>query len=347
MITREIESLDSDSDDNASDSRNRRQQEQRRNSMSSSPSQIVASAIEALANDEDSGSPRSSTVHNIRHRLFHSGRESFLENMARQEKDMCGRSFVDRDGRSDQLHRMFYKLNSGKDAKLSGGVEYTSSSSSGSDDDDDDDDDESEYEGDLDLGEDENDDVEGGVNDQNNDMIGDDPAMNEHESGQQIRHPGEDIQRSNIVSALQLLPSPSHITFNSSSQEIRGTNNIQRISSLLQSLANSEENPLIRADIPWPVIIACGTPFMNPSIPQYAFLESSPLSQPKPSLLQTLYHQLDDPNGTRLLQGVLRSKPNLIGVSIHHFISLTNIIIIFLVNIKNSGLLFTNDVLNE
>ena len=111
--------------------------------------------------------------------------------------------------------------------------------------------------------------------------------------------------------------------------------NHHRISNLLSSLANSEEQPLIRADIPWNVIISCGSPFMpphTPNQPQHTtddianmllpppfFSESTmgvpppPHLQPKPTLLRTLYQQnykqLRDPNGARLLQGMLRMDP--------------------------------------
>jgi hypothetical protein len=62
----------------------------------------------------------------------------------------------------------------------------------------------------------------------------------------------------------------------------------QRIGSLLFSLSNSEEVPLIRADIPWSIISSCDAP-----------------------LLTTLYKRSLDPGGTMLLQGMLRMDPPL------------------------------------
>ena len=85
------------------------------------------------------------------------------------------------------------------------------------------------------------------------------------------------------------------ITYLSNMEAIYGTNlNYQRIASLLLSLANSEEMPLIRADIPWSLITSCGS---------------------IPSILLALYQQINDQTGARLLQGVLRSKP-----CVHHFL---------------------------
>ena len=62
----------------------------------------------------------------------------------------------------------------------------------------------------------------------------------------------------------------------------------QRIGSLLFNLSNSEERPLIRADIPWSIISSCDAP-----------------------LLTTLYKRSLDPGGTMLLQGMLRMDPPL------------------------------------
>ncbi|KAL7498324.1 hypothetical protein ACHAWT_007652 [Skeletonema menzelii] len=62
----------------------------------------------------------------------------------------------------------------------------------------------------------------------------------------------------------------------------------QRIGSLLFNLSNSEEVPLIRADIPWSIISSCDAP-----------------------LLTTLYKRSLDPGGTMLLQGTLRMDPPL------------------------------------
>jgi len=62
----------------------------------------------------------------------------------------------------------------------------------------------------------------------------------------------------------------------------------QRIGSLLFNLSNSEEVPLIRADIPWSIISSCDAP-----------------------LLTTLYKRSLDPGGTMLLQGMLRMDPPL------------------------------------
>ena len=63
------------------------------------------------------------------------------------------------------------------------------------------------------------------------------------------------------------------------------------IGCLLVSLSNSEEVPLIRADIPWSIISSCDAP-----------------------LLTTLYKRSTDLTGSLLLQGVLRMDPPLMAV---------------------------------
>ena len=69
------------------------------------------------------------------------------------------------------------------------------------------------------------------------------------------------------------------------------TDMASRIGCLLVSLSNSEEVPLIRADIPWSIISSCDAP-----------------------LLTTLYKRSLDPTGSLLLQGVLRMDPPLMAV---------------------------------
>lgn len=66
----------------------------------------------------------------------------------------------------------------------------------------------------------------------------------------------------------------------------------EHLGSLLFSLSNSEEVPLIRADIPWSIISSCDAP-----------------------LLTTLYKRSLDPGGTILLQGMLRMDPPLDAVT--------------------------------
>ncbi len=243
--------------------------------------------------------------------------ESFLEIMAQQECELQKRSFLSRGNdnndnrvttRVQELHLLLSKLSLRLDADFSDGENNSGSSGSSGDDD------ESEEDTDLDDNSDNDDDEEANILQIANDALrGDEVLVNEDiVGGFSAGYHGDNAQSSNnIASVLQLVTPPSTVTFDSNISGIRGTNNFQRLSSLLVSLANSEEKPLIRADIPWSVIIACGTPFMDHVSNQTnSLLGSASLyfSIPKPSLLQTLYHQLDDPHGTRLLQGVLRSK---------------------------------------
>ncbi len=245
--------------------------------------------------------------------------ESFLEIMARQECESQKRAFLSRGSdnndsrvitRVQDLHRLFSKSSFRIDADLSDGENSSGISGSSGDDD--------ESEGDTDLDDDSgnDDDEEENIPQIANDaLIGDEVLVNEDSAADlSAGYHGENAHSyNNIASVLQLVTPPSSVTFDSNISGIRGTNNFQRLSALLASLANSDENPLIRADIPWSVIVACGTPFMDHVSNQTNSLLGSAslyISIPKPSLLQTLYHQLDDSHGTRLLQGVLRSKSN-------------------------------------
>ncbi|KAL7443980.1 hypothetical protein ACHAXH_009890 [Discostella pseudostelligera] len=225
--------------------------------------------------------------------------ESFLDVMARLEQQPIRSSLA-----AEQWLHLFSRFSTRSDAILTGRDGSSSGSGSSSSSMSDDDDFGDEIDLDTDSENDEDDDEEAADHqDMNNDLLEDEVEGDTEADRSTGNHDETTQHHNNIASLLQLLPPPSSITFDSN---IRGTNNFQRISSLLVSLANSEENPLIRADIPWPVIIACGTPFMDLSTQT-----SSLLVSPRPSLLQTLYHQLDDPNGTRLLKGVLRMDPPL------------------------------------
>ena len=269
-------------------------------------------------------SSRMGSVPSSHHCNENSTGESFLEGMARREYEVQKQSRPSRANnendyltltRVHQCHRLFTKLNLEVEANFSGGDwDESDSDSSGSSRSGDDDDDafiaNAHVAGVMDpiaiaavnaLAD---------IDDEDEDREAGDEENGDDEAYRSIRNNDETTLRSNdITSVLQLLPSPSSIKFDSNNSEIRGTNNFQRLSNLLVSLANSEENPLIRADIPWPVIISCGSPFMATS--PFLGVAPSPLSPPKPSLLQTLYHQSDDPHGTRLLKGVLRSKPTI------------------------------------
>ncbi|KAL7550469.1 hypothetical protein ACHAWF_013695 [Thalassiosira exigua] len=116
--------------------------------------------------------------------------------------------------------------------------------------------------------------------------------------------------------------SPPFSSFNLFRESGLGSNpNHQQISQLLLSLANSEVQPLIRADIPWSLIISCGTRAQDHP-PWFALHDSSsettgpPQLQSEPSILRTLYQQNHDANGARLLQGVLRMDPPLEAVQV-------------------------------
>jgi len=79
--------------------------------------------------------------------------------------------------------------------------------------------------------------------------------------------------------------------------------NHRAITSLLIRLAQTEENPLIRADIPWHIITSPG--FNTQVLSQFSFVVTTP------SLLRSLYPamEMDDAHGTKLLQGTLRMDP--------------------------------------
>lgn len=247
----------------------------------------------------------------MQHRSNEEFAESFLDVMARLEQQPILSSLATGPivpTRTEQWYQLFSKFSLTSEAALTGRDDSSSSSGSSSSSSISGDD---EFGDEIDLDTDSENDVddEDNVNEQdmNEDLLEDEVEGDIDAERSTSNHEETTQHHNNIASVLQLLPPPSSITFDSN---IRGTNNFQRISSLLVSLANSEENPLIRADIPWPVIIACGTPFMDHVSSQTTSL----LGVPRPSLLQTLYHQLDDPNGTRLLQGVLRSKQNILSV---------------------------------
>jgi len=247
--------------------------------------------------------PLDSTIH--RHYsttyAFPSNHESFLEVMARQEcqslpcmehnhhnysnhnlsRTQRSSAENDEDGRNEERRRIFMLLEFGPDNDSSSDSEDDTSTEGEVDDND--------YLEDGNVEEDFFNDDQVDMNDQlHNRALGEDDGIHEVDSARSIIH-GDNIQLhqevSNRPTGLEL---PS-ITYLSNMEAIYGTNlNYQRIASLLLSLANSEEMPLIRADIPWSLITSCGS---------------------MPSILLALYQQINDQTGARLLQGVLRSKP--------------------------------------
>jgi hypothetical protein len=233
---------------------------------------------------------------------FPTHHESFLEIMARQEcqnfycmehnnhingnnnssRTQSSNAENDEDGRNEERRRFFVSLEFDSDDNSSSDSEYDTSTEEEVDDND--------ILEDGNVEEDYASDNQGDTNDQReNRVLGEDDGINEADTAHSIIR-GENFEmqqeNSNSVPALEL---PS-ITYTSNMDATYGTNlNYQRIASLLLSLSNSEEMPLIRADIPWSLIISCGS---------------------MPSLLPTLYRQTSDTTGARLLQGVLRSKPS-------------------------------------
>lgn len=89
----------------------------------------------------------------------------------------------------------------------------------------------------------------------------------------------------------------------------------QSLSMVLVRLANSEDEPLIRADIPWSLIVSCGkkkSVNSNPKDLQMPLVTNQVDSiPPDATLLRALYPSTDDPNGTRLFHGFLRMDPPL------------------------------------
>ena len=147
-----------------------------------------------------------------------------------------------------------------------------------------------------------------------------------------------ELQQQNETAMLQQLLSPSSSSMTNNSND--GSNH-KHISNLLSSLANSEEVPLIRADIPWSIITYCDTNHQKSNNSNdlssltltssshqmsnmdiltsdthhnISAIEQKPKS--KQSLLRTLYNTTTDPNGARLLQGVLRMDPPLDAVKV-------------------------------
>jgi hypothetical protein len=238
---------------------------------------------------------------------FPSNHESFLEVMARQEcqnlpckehhhrylsDDNSSRTQTssaehDEDGRNEERRRFFVLLEFGSDNDSSSDSEDDTSTEGEVDDNDF-----------LDRGNIEEDSIsdnQGDMNDQRHYRAqGEVHGAHEVESAHSIIH-GINIQlQQEISNSAPTLELPS-ITSMSNMEAICGTNlKYQRIASLLLSLANSEEMPLIRADIPWSLITSCGS---------------------MPSVLLALYQQMSDQTGARLLQGVLRSK-----LSVHHYL---------------------------
>mmetsp|Transcript_5001 Transcript_5001/g.11431 ORF Transcript_5001/g.11431 Transcript_5001/m.11431 type:complete len:1005 (-) Transcript_5001:849-3863(-) len=295
---------------------------------------------------------------NVNNRLFQSNHESFLEKMARQEcrnlpcKEHQSLNGVhqsdlnndihasnqnndaenDEDGRNEERRR-FMLLDFESDNDDSDSEEYSSTE------------DEGEEEEEQHLREEGNvsdeiiDEEEDGDNDHQdlndepaNQLVVGDERVNEgdvNNSNRQVENSIDLRERANSFSVLDLLSTftSSTIAYIPTMEKNPSSNlNHQRITSLLLSLANSEEQPLIRADIPWSVIISFGSLFMHPSqhqnlsssVLKSSFLEASAPAhlQPKPCHLQTLYHQQRDPNGARLIQGVLRMDPPLDAVKV-------------------------------
>lgn len=140
-----------------------------------------------------------------------------------------------------------------------------------------------------------------------NESDGEDVSRNEEEPNHQIvHHEGiQPLSQTNLHLALATSPNnPANISI--------VNHNHQRMAQLLTSLANSEEEPLIRADIPWSAIIACGAPSAVQRNPN----KNSEQPMQQPSLLRALYDHASDPRGARLLQGVVRMDPPLEAVEV-------------------------------
>ncbi|KAL9189017.1 hypothetical protein ACHAXT_011507 [Thalassiosira profunda] len=254
-----------------------------------------------------SGLHHSVGAHNM---MFDNSHESFLEEMARQE---C-KGFpckVHRPGQNsdaeneeddpDEERRRFMLLDfTSDDDDDSDSEDYTSS-----------DEDDTEQ----DLSDEGNDGDEGEGNDAGGNEDGfiaaADQNANEEDAASMHEEDEVDDQEGTSVLANQHLLSPL-------ASIPAGVNPAhQRLSYLLICLANSEERPLIRADIPWADIISCGSSFMTQSVLGAAGSPPPRLTaQSQESLLQSLYKYQDDPNGARLLQGVLRMDPPLEAVQV-------------------------------
>jgi len=265
--------------------------------------------------------------HHPNRRLFQRNHESFLEDMARREcqsvNDADNRNNaleIDEDGRIEERRR-FMLLDFESDDDTSDSDEESST------DDEEGDDDDLTEQGNVNGGDMDDDDgeEEGGPDDQDLDV---EPDHNQLVvvNGTVNERDDENLEQKKASSLIvqHMLPAALPIAFNMPTmKESQSTNmNTQRMSSLLRSLANSEEQPLIRADIPWSVIISCGSPLLH-STQKHSHLkpfgseaQAPSHLQPKPSLLRTLYQQLRDPNGGRLLQGVLRMDPPLEAVKV-------------------------------
>ena len=212
---------------------------------------------------------------------------SFLEKLAREEcrllncKEGAGNSMdVDEEEqRSEERRRMFLlvdflSLDDDDDSIMSESDYYSS-----------DDDEEGDNMSDEDL-DDEEGEGDAAIDVIDVDALSDDDSINDDDANEQALE-GDDHSSNDEMEAVNTE------TTNTLQQEYTLSplipNDIyQRIGSLLFNLSNSEEVPLIRADIPWSIISSCDAP-----------------------LLTTLYKRSLDPGGTMLLQGTLRMDPPL------------------------------------
>lgn len=135
------------------------------------------------------------------------------------------------------------------------------------------------------------------------DELADDLSSDEDEHDDLLQVVGEhaplnaDYTNLNMIGFMQP-PMPTVVSDDTNngngSQIVGGTNpSHQAVTSLLLKLANSENEPLIRADISWSLITSCDS-------------------------LASLYpgNEMQDPQGARLLQGILRMDPPLEAVEI-------------------------------
>ena len=140
-----------------------------------------------------------------------------------------------------------------------------------------------------------NDSLEDAAGQQQGQVLEGDPSLN----GTSISNNQQQSMESN-----NSVPGNSDVNAsNSFSSNNAHSHNHKAIKSLLVRLAQSEENPLIRADIPWSIITSPG--FDTEAVGCSSFIVTTP------SLIRSLYpaEEMLDTHGTRLLQGMLRMDP--------------------------------------
>ncbi|KAL7465824.1 hypothetical protein ACHAXS_006136 [Conticribra weissflogii] len=147
-----------------------------------------------------------------------------------------------------------------------------------------------------------NDEVAGRINDENisghDSSVAAAPAVSNQEDGGATKLLSSSSLSPNYPSNMTLSINGMNMTMN-----MHINHNHRAITSLLIRLAQSEENPLIRADIPWHIITSPG--FNTQVLSQFSFVVTTP------SLLRSLYPatEMNDAHGTKLLQGTLRMDP--------------------------------------